>query len=126
MLNVRIGAFETNSSNYHSFVIHIGDDVNIDVDCEYEQDDVWLNESDLDEILYNLPIERLENALKNRKEYAEREEKENKLNQLWSDYTNVCKDCGPGNGCDDCRYCDKAEQKHKIYLEIQKLQKELK
>ena len=115
MYNIRIGAFETNSSNYHSFVIHIGDNVNIDVDCEYEQDDVWLNESDVDEILYHLPIERLEEVIKQRKEQDTEQE-------LWEEYFSICDQCknclqkntlaGTAANCQDC---DKANRKIEIY-----------
>lgn len=68
MYNIRVGAFETNSSNYHSFVIHIGRYDQIFVESEYEQEDIWLEESDVDEILYHVPIERLEQIIKIRKE----------------------------------------------------------
>lgn len=68
MFNIRIGAFETNSSNYHSFVIHIGEYDQICVDCEDERDDVWLESDDVDEILDHMPIERLESAIKRRQE----------------------------------------------------------
>lgn len=74
MFNIRIGAFETNSSNYHSFVIHIGNYDQISIDCEYEREDVWLEPEDIDDILDNLPIERLENALKRRQEWSKTEQ----------------------------------------------------
>lgn len=68
MINVRVGAFETNSSNYHSFTIHIGDYTTVTCYDEYERDDVYLENSDIDEILYGLPIEHLEEVIKIRKE----------------------------------------------------------
>lgn len=115
MRNIRVGAFETNSSNYHSFVIHIGRYDQISVDCEYEQDDVWLEEGDVDEILYHLPIERLEEVIKQRKEQDAEQE-------LWKEYFSICDQCknclqknvlaGTAAKCQDC---NKTNRKIEIY-----------
>jgi hypothetical protein len=32
-----------------------------------------------------------------------------------------CRNCGPGNGCDDCRGCKDGEISHQMYLEVKKL-----
>ncbi len=122
MYNIRIGAFETNSSNYHSFVIHFCDYDQIRVDSEYEHDDIWLDDDAIDGILEHLPTERLEAELKYRKEKPMIEAKENLINKLWKDYWDVCRDCGPGNGCDDCRGCERAKEKDEIYKKIKLLE----
>lgn len=67
MKQTRRGVFETNSSNNHSYTIHIGDYTSITCYSEYKQDDVYLDESNVDEILEYLPTERLEEELKRRK-----------------------------------------------------------
>lgn len=50
------------------------------------------------------------------------ENKELRIKELWDEYYNVCKDCGPGNGCDDCRDCPEAEKKYEIYKKIKELE----
>ncbi len=33
-----------------------------------------------------------------------------------------CLHCGPGNGCDDCRGCERAKEKDEIYKKIKLLE----
>ena len=35
-----------------------------------------------------------------------------------------CRNCGPGNGCDDCRGCKDGEISHQMHLEVEKLKDE--
>lgn len=44
------------------------------------------------------------------------------LEGLWEKYNSICEDCGPGNGCDDCRDCPSAQEKFEIYKKIKKLE----
>jgi hypothetical protein len=37
-----------------------------------------------------------------------------------------CKNCGPGNGCDDCRGCEDAKVSHSYYVELKELKNEYK
>lgn len=48
---------------------------------------------------------------------------EEKIDELWHEYHKLCEGC-VGNGCDDCRDCDKMPKKDAIYKEIQKLKNE--
>ena len=66
MKQIRNCVFETNSSMTHSFTIHIGDYKEITCYDEYERDDVYLEESDIDEILSSIPTERLITELNRR------------------------------------------------------------
>lgn len=127
MYNIRVGAFETNSSNYHSFSIHIGDYKTITCYDEYERDDVYLEEGDVDEILDNIPIEKLENAIAYRKNKVEREKKyeelENQANAIWRQIHDNCRDCR-GNGCDDCRDCDIKKTNDELRRQLDKIEVE--
>lgn len=127
MKNIRVGAFETNSSNYHSFSIHIGDYKTITCYDEYERDDVYLEESDIDDILEYLPLERLENAVECKKHQLEIEEKYQELNdkedELWRQLHDNCRDC-KGNGCDDCRGCDIKKTNDDLRRQIEQVQNE--
>ena len=76
MRNIRVGAFETNSSNYHSFTIHVGDYMDIVCYDEYERDDIYLQYDDLYEILDHTPLNMLEDAAE-RKKYKELENQAN-------------------------------------------------
>ena len=67
MFNIRIGAFETSSSNYHSFTIHIGDYMDIVCYDEYERDNIYFKYDDLYEILDHTPINMLEYAIDRKK-----------------------------------------------------------
>jgi hypothetical protein len=122
MINIRVGAFKTNSSNYHSFVIHFDKYDQIRVDSEYEHEDIWLDDDVIDGILEHLPLERLEAEVKWRKEAPIREERQKLIDKLWKDYYDVCRDCGAGNGCDDCRECEKSKEKDEIYKKIKLLE----
>lgn len=51
------------------------------------------------------------------------EDKELLLKELWEKYNKICKDCGPGNGCDDCRGCLSAQEKFEIYKKIKSIEK---
>ena len=55
-----------------------------------------------------------------------KEELWNKCKELEDKYYSICDNCGPGNGCDDCRYCDKGDEKGKIYKELSSIKRELK
>jgi len=50
----------------------------------------------------------------------------NKCKELEDKYYSICDGCGPGNGCDDCRDCDKGDEKSKIYRELSSIKKEIK
>lgn len=50
----------------------------------------------------------------------------NKCKELEDKYYSICDNCGPGNGCDDCRDCDKGDEKEKIYKELSSIKRELK
>jgi len=50
----------------------------------------------------------------------------NKCKELEDKYYSICDGCGPGNGCDDCRDCDKGDEKGKIYKELSSIKRELK
>lgn len=67
MIKARLGIFETNSSATHAFSIVFGDGHCITSYSENEdQDDIYLDESDIDDILRCIPTERLLEELKNR------------------------------------------------------------
>ena len=68
MIRLRSSIFETNSSTTHSYTIHVGSYTDIKCYDEYEREDIDLDNSDILEILYALPIEYIENILKLRKE----------------------------------------------------------
>lgn len=68
MIKVRKSIFETNSSTTHSYTIHVGNYTDVRCYDEYEHEDIDLDDSDICEILYALPIEYLENIIKQRKE----------------------------------------------------------
>lgn len=116
MKQVRLGVFETNSSSTHSFSIHIGDSYSIACYDECERDDVYLEDSDIDDILDSLPIERLENAIKRnqRREEVEklRESYETQISEIKSIH---CVNCTFKN----CHMCDVknkiSEIENKIY-----------
>lgn len=55
-----------------------------------------------------------------------KEELCNKCKELEDKYYSICDGCGPGNGCDDCRDCDKGNEKGKIYKELSSIKRELK
>ena len=67
MLKLRSNIFETNSSATHSFCVVLGN-YNDSITCysEEEQDDVYLSDDDIKEILSILPTELLESELLNR------------------------------------------------------------
>ena len=67
MRKTRKGVFETNSSNNHSYAIYVGDYTSITCHSECEQDDIYLDEEEISEILEALPTERLEEELRRRK-----------------------------------------------------------
>lgn len=65
---VRRSIFETNSSATHAYTIYAGGYTSFTRYSEEEDpDDVYLDECDIDEILDNLPISKLEEVLKRRK-----------------------------------------------------------
>jgi len=65
---IRKGVFETNSSATHAFTIYVGDYTYLTRYSEEEDpDDVYLDESDVNEILEYLPTEKLEEELKKRR-----------------------------------------------------------
>lgn len=124
---IRDAVFETNSSMNHSFSIHIGDYKTIVCYDEYERDDVYLEESDISEILDNLPIGMLENAVAWRKEQAKKEQKRQELqdkeDELWRKLHDNCRDC-VGNGCDDCRGYDIKKTNDDLRRQIEQIQNE--
>lgn len=66
MLRLRSNIFETNSSATHSFSVIVGEYTSIVCYSEEEQDDVYLSDDDIKEILSILPTELLESELLNR------------------------------------------------------------
>ena len=67
MIKVRSGIFETNSSATHAFNIYIGDDCVLTSYTEDEDPaDVYLDESDLEDILRCIPTEKLLDELQRR------------------------------------------------------------
>lgn len=115
MKRIRYSVFETNSSNTHSFTIHIGRFGEIHCYDEYERDDIYLEEEDIDSILDYLPTERIEEYLKEKKKADEQD-------KLWSEYFAICDEC---KNCiqkstlkgekTKCRQCDKNDRKIEIY-----------
>ena len=68
MVQSRTSVFETNSSATHAFTIYAGDYTSFTRYSEKEDpDDVYLDESDVNEILEYLPTEKLEEELKKRR-----------------------------------------------------------
>ena len=68
MKQTRKNLFETNSSSTHAYTVYVGDYTSFTRYSEEEDpDDVYLDECDIDEILDDLPISKLEEALKRRK-----------------------------------------------------------
>lgn len=68
MKQTRKGIFETNSSATHAYTIYVGGYTSlIRYSEEEDPDDFYLDESDVNEILENLPTEKLEEELKKRR-----------------------------------------------------------
>lgn len=63
MIRLRNNVFETNSSATHSFSVILGDYTSVICYSEEEQDDVYLSDDDVKEILSDLPTELLESEL---------------------------------------------------------------
>ena len=63
MIKLRNNIFETNSSATHSFSVVVEDYTSIVCYSEEEQDDVYLSDEDIREILSSLPTEMLESEL---------------------------------------------------------------
>jgi hypothetical protein len=63
MIKLRSSIFETNSSATHSFSVIVGEYTSIVCYSEEEQDDVYLSNADIREILSDLPTEMLESEL---------------------------------------------------------------
>jgi hypothetical protein len=63
MKQIRPRIFETNSSATHSFSVILGDYTSVICYSEEEQDDVYLSDDDVKEILSDLPTELLESEL---------------------------------------------------------------
>ena len=63
MIKLRNNIFETNSSATHSFSVIVGEYTSIVCYSEEEQDDVYLSNADIREILSDLPTEMLESEL---------------------------------------------------------------
>lgn len=63
MIKLRNNIFETNSSATHSFSVVFEGYTSIVCSSEEEQDDVYLSDEDIREILSSLPTEMLESEL---------------------------------------------------------------
>lgn len=63
MKQVRNSIFETNSSATHAFSVIFGDYTSITLYSEEEQDDVYLDNDEVKDLLSYLPTELLESEL---------------------------------------------------------------
>ena len=130
MKEIRNSVFETNSSSTHSYTIHIGSgyyEEKIHCYSGESHDDVYLEDGDIDEILDYLPIERLEEAIKWKKEKLERDKKLEELNKeedrVWREIHENCQDC-VGNGCDDCRGCETKKINDELRRQLENIENE--